>query len=35
MTNAYDFDVVVIGGGIGGFVSAVTANSLGKRAAIV
>ena len=35
MTNAYDFDVVVIGGGIGGFVSAVTANSLGKRVAIV
>ena len=35
MTKAYDFDVVVIGGGIGGFVSAVTANSLGKRVAIV
>ena len=35
MTNAHDFDVVVIGGGIGGFVSAVTANSLGKRVAIV
>jgi pyruvate/2-oxoglutarate dehydrogenase complex dihydrolipoamide dehydrogenase (E3) component/anti-anti-sigma regulatory factor len=31
----YDFDVVVIGAGIGGFVSAVTANSLGKKVAIV
>ena len=35
MAGKYDFDVVVIGGGIGGFVSAVTANSLGKRVAIV
>ena len=35
MAGKYDFDVVVIGAGIGGFVSAVTANSLGKRVAIV
>lgn len=35
MGNTYDFDVVVIGAGIGGFVSAVTANSLGKKVAIV
>ena len=35
MANKYDFDVVVIGAGIGGFVSAVTANSLGKKVAIV
>jgi pyruvate/2-oxoglutarate dehydrogenase complex dihydrolipoamide dehydrogenase (E3) component/anti-anti-sigma regulatory factor len=33
--SLYDYDVVVIGAGIGGFVSAVTANSLGKRVAIV
>ncbi len=31
MTSRYDYDVVVIGAGIAGFVSAVTANSLGKR----
>lgn len=35
MSGKYDYDVVVIGAGIGGFVSAVTANSLGKRVAIV
>jgi pyruvate/2-oxoglutarate dehydrogenase complex dihydrolipoamide dehydrogenase (E3) component/anti-anti-sigma regulatory factor len=35
MAGKYDFDVIVIGAGIGGFVSAVTANSLGKRVAIV
>ncbi len=35
MTSRYDYDVVVIGAGIAGFVSAVTANSLGKRVAIV
>jgi len=35
MASRYDYDVVVIGAGIGGFVSAVTANSLGKRVAIV
>jgi pyruvate/2-oxoglutarate dehydrogenase complex dihydrolipoamide dehydrogenase (E3) component/anti-anti-sigma regulatory factor len=34
MASRYDYDVVVIGAGIGGFVSAVTANSLGKRVAI-
>jgi pyruvate/2-oxoglutarate dehydrogenase complex dihydrolipoamide dehydrogenase (E3) component/anti-anti-sigma regulatory factor len=33
--DRYDYDIVVIGGGIAGFVSAVTANSLGKRVAIV
>jgi pyruvate/2-oxoglutarate dehydrogenase complex dihydrolipoamide dehydrogenase (E3) component len=35
MASRYDYDVVVIGAGIAGFVSAVTANSLGKRVAIV
>lgn len=35
MANRYDYDVVVIGAGIAGFVAAVTANSLGKRVAIV
>ena len=35
VNNRYDYDIVVIGGGIAGFVSAVTANSLGKRVAIV
>ncbi|MHB8111591.1 MAG: dihydrolipoyl dehydrogenase family protein [Syntrophorhabdaceae bacterium] len=35
MKDRYDYDIVVIGGGIAGFVSAVTANSLGKRVAIV
>src|SRR5512139_2047295 len=34
-SKSYDYDLVVIGAGIGGFVSAVTANSLGKRVAIV
>jgi pyruvate/2-oxoglutarate dehydrogenase complex dihydrolipoamide dehydrogenase (E3) component len=33
--HPFDFDLVVIGGGIAGFVSAVTANGLGKRVAIV
>jgi pyruvate/2-oxoglutarate dehydrogenase complex dihydrolipoamide dehydrogenase (E3) component len=31
----YDFDLIVIGGGIAGFVSAVTANGLGRRVAII
>jgi pyruvate/2-oxoglutarate dehydrogenase complex dihydrolipoamide dehydrogenase (E3) component/anti-anti-sigma regulatory factor len=35
MGTHYDFDLIVIGGGIAGFVSAVTANGLGKRVAIV
>ncbi len=35
MGTRYDFDLIVIGGGIAGFVSAVTANGLGKRVAIV
>jgi pyruvate/2-oxoglutarate dehydrogenase complex dihydrolipoamide dehydrogenase (E3) component/anti-anti-sigma regulatory factor len=35
VNNPYDYDIVVIGGGIAGFVSAVTANSFGKRVAIV
>lgn len=32
---AYDYDVIVIGAGIAGMVSAVTANALGKRVAVV
>src|SRR5512143_1042649 len=35
MAPHYGFDLIVIGGGIAGFVSAVTANGLGKRVAIV
>jgi len=35
MAKAHDYDVIVIGGGIAGFVSAVTANGLGKRVAII
>ena len=35
MAQAHDFDVVVIGAGIAGMVSAVTANGLGKRVAVV
>jgi len=35
MTSRYDFDVVVIGAGIAGMVSAVTARGLGKRVAVV
>lgn len=35
MAQRYDYDVMVIGAGIAGFVSAVTVNSLGKRVAIV
>jgi pyruvate/2-oxoglutarate dehydrogenase complex dihydrolipoamide dehydrogenase (E3) component len=33
--SKYDYDVLVIGGGIGGFASALTANALGKKVAIV
>ena len=35
MGGSYDYDVMVIGAGIAGFVSAVTVNSLGRRVAIV
>src|SRR5271157_2914608 len=35
MGTHYDFDLMVIGAGIAGFVSAVTANGLGKRVAII
>jgi pyruvate/2-oxoglutarate dehydrogenase complex dihydrolipoamide dehydrogenase (E3) component/anti-anti-sigma regulatory factor len=35
MAPHYDFDVIVIGGGISGFVSSVTANGLGKHVAII
>ena len=35
MAQSYDYDVVVIGAGIAGMVSAVTANGLGKRVAVV
>ena len=33
--SAYDYDVIVIGAGIAGMVSAVTASALGKRVAVV
>ena len=35
MSRVYDYDLVVIGAGIAGFVSAVTANGIGKRVAVV
>lgn len=35
MPTEYDFDLIVIGAGIAGFVSAVTANGIGKRVAVI
>ena len=35
MEKGLDYDVVVIGAGIAGLVSAVTTNSLGQRVAII
>ena len=35
MSKKHDYDVVVIGAGIAGFVSAVTANGIGKKVAIL
>ena len=35
MSKKYDYDLVVIGAGIAGFVSAVTANGIGKKVAIL
>jgi pyruvate/2-oxoglutarate dehydrogenase complex dihydrolipoamide dehydrogenase (E3) component len=33
--KAYDYDLIVIGAGIAGMVSAMTANGLGKQVAVV
>ncbi len=35
MTSSYDYDLIVVGAGIAGMVSAVTACGLGKRVAVV
>jgi mercuric reductase len=34
-TTSYDFDLMVIGGGSGGFAAAITATELGKRVALI
>tara|TARA_Y100000748_G_scaffold303731_1_gene309874 strand:+ start:402 stop:722 length:321 start_codon:yes stop_codon:yes gene_type:complete len=33
--NSFDYDVVVIGGGPGGYVAAIRASQLGKKVAVV
>lgn len=35
MSSSYDYDLIVIGAGIAGMVSAVTASGLGKRVAVI
>ena len=35
MKQCHDYDLIVIGGGIAGMVSAVTANGLGKHVAVI
>lgn len=35
MSSAYDYDLIVIGGGIAGMVSAVTARGIGKKVAVI
>jgi pyruvate/2-oxoglutarate dehydrogenase complex dihydrolipoamide dehydrogenase (E3) component len=35
MKSCYDYDLIVIGSGIAGMVSAVTANGLGKCVAVI
>ena len=33
--NSFDYDVVVIGGGPGGYVAAIRASQLGKKVAVI